>query len=31
MNGHFATVGGNIDSQSFEHGVQVINEEKQFK
>jgi hypothetical protein len=30
-NGHFATVGDNGDSASYEHGVQVIDENKEFK
>jgi hypothetical protein len=30
MNGHFAGVGDHPNSQDFEHGVQVIDEEKQF-
>jgi len=30
-NGHFSTVGDNGDSASYEHGVQVIDENKEFK
>ena len=32
MNGHFSTVGEQPgDVRSYEHGVQVIDEEKEFK
>jgi protein SEY1 len=31
MNGHFASVGNGATAQEFEHGVQVIDEEKEFK
>lgn len=30
MNGHFGTVGDNPSKESFEHGIQVIDEEKVF-
>lgn len=30
-NGHFAAVGDNTDAASYEHGVQVIDEDKEFK
>jgi hypothetical protein len=30
-NGHFATVGDDGDLTSYEHGVQVIDENKEFK
>lgn len=30
-NGHFAAVGDNGDAASYEHGVQVIGENKEFK
>lgn len=30
-NGHFAAVGDNNDAASYEHGVQVIDENKEFK
>jgi len=31
MNGHLAGVGDQPGSRMFEHGVQVIDEDKQFK
>lgn len=31
MNGHFASVGEEPTSQRYEHGVQVIDEDKAFK
>ena len=31
MNGHFAGVGQNGKSDNFEHGIQVIDEDKEFK
>ena len=31
MNGHFAAVGDAPQSQQYEHGIQVIDEEKEFK
>ncbi len=31
MNGHFAAVGHEPTAQNFEHGIQVIDEDKQFK
>lgn len=31
MNGHFAAVGDAPTAQQYEHGVQVIDEEKQYK
>lgn len=31
MNGHFAAVGEEPTEDNFEHGVQVIDEEKEFK
>ncbi|KAL5594037.1 hypothetical protein BROUX41_001089 [Berkeleyomyces rouxiae] len=30
MNGHFAPVGAKDDEQNFEHGIQVIDEDKEF-
>lgn len=30
-NGHFAAIGDNNDAASYEHGVQVIDENKEFK
>lgn len=30
-NGHFAAIGDNTDAASYEHGVQVIDEDKEFK
>lgn len=30
-NGHFATIGADADAASYEHGVQVIDENKEFK
>lgn len=30
-NGHFAAVGGDSDKAAYEHGVQVIDENKEFK
>lgn len=30
-NGHFATIGADVDAASYEHGVQVIDENKEFK
>jgi hypothetical protein len=30
-NGHFASIGGDGDTASYEHGVQVIDENKEFK
>ena len=30
-NGHFATVADQGDAASYEHGVQVIDEDKEFK
>ncbi len=31
MNGHFAAVGNGSTAQDYEHGIQVIDEEKDFK
>jgi len=31
MNGHFASVGDAPTKEQYEHGIQVIDEEKQFK
>jgi hypothetical protein len=31
MNGHFASVGDAPANQQYEHGIQVIDEEKEFK
>lgn len=31
MNGHFAAVGDAPSAQQYEHGVQVIDEDKQYK
>lgn len=31
MNGHFASVGEHAARQQYEHGIQVINEDKEFK
>jgi len=31
MNGHLASVGDEPDATKFEHGIQVIDEDKQFK
>lgn len=31
MNGHFAPVGNGPTAQQYEHGIQVIDEEKEFK
>ena len=31
MNSHFAGVGDNADKQAYEHGIQVIDEDKMFK
>lgn len=31
MNGHFAAVGEVPTAESYEHGVQVIDEDKEFK
>lgn len=31
MNGHFASVGAEPGVQSYEHGVQVIDDQKEFK
>ena len=31
MNGHFAGVGQNGKGADFENGIQVINEDKEFK
>jgi hypothetical protein len=31
MNGHFAAVGDAPTEQRYEHGIQVIDEEKEFK
>jgi protein SEY1 len=31
MNGHFAAVGDEPTAQKFEHGIQVIDEDKIFK
>jgi hypothetical protein len=31
MNGHFASVGDSPLNQTYEHGIQVIDEEKEFK
>ena len=30
-NGHFATIGDHADTAAYEHGVQVIDENKEFK
>lgn len=31
MNGHFSAVGDKPDDSKYEHGVQVIDEDKEFK
>jgi len=31
MNGHFAAVGNGPTAQNYEHGIQVIDEDKAFK
>lgn len=31
MNGHFASVGAEPGAQDYEHGVQVIDDQKEFK
>jgi len=31
MNGHFAAVGDEPAARHYEHGIQVIDEDKQFK
>jgi hypothetical protein len=32
MNGHFASVGGDAQTEDhYEHGIQVIDEDKEFK
>jgi hypothetical protein len=31
MNGHFASVGDASTKQQYDHGIQVIDEEKEFK
>jgi hypothetical protein len=31
MNGHFASVGEAPSKEQYEHGIQVIDEEKEFK
>jgi hypothetical protein len=31
MNGHFASVGESPSKEQYEHGIQVIDEEKEFK
>jgi len=31
MNGHFAAVGKRPTAQEYEHGIQVIDEDKSFK
>ena len=31
MNAHFAGVGDNADNAAYEHGIQVIDEDKMFK
>ena len=31
MNGHFAAVGDEPDAQNYEHGIQVIDGEKEYK
>jgi hypothetical protein len=31
MNGHFATAGDELSKTQYEHGVQVIDEDKLFK
>lgn len=31
MNAHFAGVGENADNGAYEHGIQVIDEDKMFK
>ena len=31
MNGHFASVGEKSSAEQYEHGVQVIDENKEFK
>ena len=31
MNGHFASVGEAPSEEQYEHGIQVIDEEKEFK
>jgi hypothetical protein len=31
MNGHFAAVGNGSAAQNYEHGIQVIDEDKAFK
>ena len=30
-NGHFASVGDGRDGADYEHGIQVVNEDKEFK
>jgi len=31
MNGHFAAVGGEPSALQYEHGIQVVDEDKEFK
>lgn len=31
VNGHFANVGENPTKEQYEHGIQVINEDQEFK
>lgn len=31
VNGHFANVGGKPTKEQYEHGIQVINEDQEFK
>ena len=31
MNSHFAGVGENADKEAYEHGIQVVDEDKVFK
>ena len=31
VNGHFANMGENATSEQYEHGIQVINEDQNFK
>jgi hypothetical protein len=31
MNSHFAGVGENVSKEAYEHGIQVIDEDKMFK
>ena len=31
MNGHFASVGEDVNAASYEHGIQIIDEDQDFK